>query len=539
MPLHGPPLAPLIDLNRLLEVGLERDPAAPALQDLDRSIGWAELDRRAEQLAWAYRRLGLQRGDRLASLIPNRVELVVHYLAGLRSGLVLTPLNYRYVPREIDHALTLSGAAALVFHGERLADVQASAVAGALPRGCHRLDDPAGFDDLLADVPTDDEVPADDDAPPWPELAADDPCILYFTSGSTGRPKGVTHSRASFAAMLTSFLQAIELKAGEEVLAGSSLAHLASSSFVLASLAGGASAVIASRIDAPTVETLLRRHRPAVLLMLPAALFELLRDERLQPMDLASVRLCLSGGDKVPHQLQEEFRAAAGFGIDECFGMSEIGTATLSPPSGPNRIGSVGRLCPGFSASLRDEHGNEVAAGEEGRLWIQSPSQMVGYWDNPQATADTIRQGWLDTGDEMRVDADGTFWFCGRRKQIIVHDGSNICPQEVEEALAEHPAVDLVGVIGIHDPLHGENVRAYVTLRPDHPAPSEAELIAFARDRVGYKAPEEIRVLPELPLTPVGKTDRMALRQLAAESGMSVSPHPSRSLSTSSTRDSR
>ncbi|MEB3264088.1 MAG: hypothetical protein VKJ66_06920 [Synechococcus sp.] len=142
---------------------------------------------------------------------------------------------------------------------------------------------------------------------------------------------------------------------------------------------------------------------------------------------------------------------------------------------------------------------------------------MVGYWNNPEATASTIVQGWLDTGDDMRIDADGYLWFCGRRKQIIVHDSSNICPQEVEEALAEHPAVDLVGVIGIHDPVHGENVRAYITLRPDHPVPSEAELIAFARDRVGYKAPEEIRVLPELPLTPVGKTDRMALRQLAAD----------------------
>ncbi|MFM7674229.1 MAG: class I adenylate-forming enzyme family protein [Synechococcus sp.] len=511
MPHHGPPQAAPIDLNRLLEVGLGRDPAAAALQDLTHTISWAELNRRAEQLARAYQRLGLQRGQRLASLIPNRVELLVHYLAGLRSGLVLTPLNYRYVPREIDHALTVSGAAALVFHGERQADVQASAVAAQLPLGCHRIDDPSGFGPLLA------AAPAGAAPPPWPDLAADDPCFLYFTSGSTGRPKGVTHSRASFGAMLASLIQATELQAGEEVLAGSSLAHIASCGLVLAALATGASAAIASQIDAPTVETLLRRHRPAVLLMLPAALFALLRDEGLGPADLASVRLCISGGDKVPHQLQEEFRQASGFGIDECFGMTEIGYATLAPPSGLNRIGSVGRLCPGFSASLRREDGSEVAVGEEGRLWIQAPSMMVGYWENPEATAETIVQGWLDTGDDMRIDADGYLWFCGRRKQIIVHDSSNICPQEVEEALAEHPAVDLVGVIGIHDPVHGENVRAYLTLRPDQPVPSEAELIAFARARVGYKAPEEIRVLPELPLTPVGKTDRMALRQLAAD----------------------
>lgn len=509
---HGPALAPAIDIDRLLEIGLERDPAAAALQDPGGSIGWAELDRRAEQLARAYQRLGLQRGDRLASLIPNRVELIVHYLAGLRSGLVLTPLNYRYVPPEIDHALSVSGAAALVFHAERWADVQACAVAARLPRGCHRIDDADGFEPLLAAKPA-----TAGEAPPWPELAGEEPCFLYFTSGSTGRPKGVTHSRASFAAVLTSLIQATELRAGEQVLAGSSAAHIASCALVLAALAAGASAAIASRIDAATVETLLRRQRPSVLVMLPAALFELLRDERLRPDDLGSVRLCISGGDKVPHQLQEEFRRAAGFGIDECFGMTEIGYATLAPPAGPNRIGSVGRLCPGFSASLRHEDGSEVGPGEQGRLWIQAPSVMVGYWENPRATAASIRDGWLDSGDEMRVDADGFFWFCGRRKQIIVHDSSNICPQEVEEALAEHPAVDLVGVIGIQDPVHGENVRAYVTLRSDQPAPSETELIAFARSRVGYKAPEEVRVLGELPLTPVGKIDRLALRQLATE----------------------
>jgi len=197
--------------------------------------------------------------------------------------------------------------------------------------------------------------------------------------------------------------------------------------------------------------------------------------------------------------------------------MSEIGFASLAPPSGGNKIGSVGLLCPGFSGSLRDESGNEMAAGEEGRLWIQAPSQMVGYWDNPRATADTIREGWVDTGDEMRLDDDGYLWFCGRRKQTVVHDSSNICPQDVEEALGEHPAVDLVGVVGIQDPVHGENVRAYLTLRPDQQPPTDAELIAFARARVGYKAPEEIRILPAMPLNAVGKTDRLALKQLAAD----------------------
>ena len=142
---------------------------------------------------------------------------------------------------------------------------------------------------------------------------------------------------------------------------------------------------------------------------------------------------------------------------------------------------------------------------------------MTGYWNNQQATAETIVDGWLDTGDVMRVDESGYLWFCGRKKQIIIHDGSNICPQEVEEAVAEHPAIEAAGVIGVHDLIHGENVRAYVTLREGAKRPTSAELIHFARERVGYKAPDEIVILDEMPLNATGKVDRVTLKQMAEE----------------------
>jgi acyl-CoA synthetase (AMP-forming)/AMP-acid ligase II len=140
---------------------------------------------------------------------------------------------------------------------------------------------------------------------------------------------------------------------------------------------------------------------------------------------------------------------------------------------------------------------------------------MIGYWENPKATQETIVDGWLDTGDMMRVDADGYLWFCGRKKQIIIHDGSNICPQEVEEALTEHPSVAEAGVIGVHDLVHGENVRAYVTLREGTPTPTGSDLICFARKRVGYKAPEEIVFLAEMPFNATGKVDRVTLLRMA------------------------
>ena len=240
-----------------------------------------------------------------------------------------------------------------------------------------------------------------------------------------------------------------------------------------------------------------------------------MRDHGATREDFRSLRLCISGGDKVSGELEREFTALAGFEIDETYGMTEIGIATMNPPSGPNRIGSIGRLAPGFAASIRDDQGREVPAGTEGRMWIKSPCNMVGYWNRPDATAETIVDGWLDTGDVVSIDADGYVWFRGRKKQIIIHDGSNICPQEVEESLLEHEAVESAGVIGVHDLVHGENVRAYITWRPNVARPTMTDLIQFSRARVGYKAPDEIIVLDQMPINATGKVDRVALKQLA------------------------
>ena len=142
---------------------------------------------------------------------------------------------------------------------------------------------------------------------------------------------------------------------------------------------------------------------------------------------------------------------------------------------------------------------------------------MLGYWGDPAATEDAIRDGWLDTGDVMRGDADGYLWFRGRSKQIIVHDGSNICPQEVEEAVMAHPAVASAGVVGVRDAVHGENVWAYVTLKAGASAPTSQDIIRCARQRVGYKAPEAVEFLDTMPLNATGKVDRVALKRMAAE----------------------
>jgi len=510
MPITGPPLDRPVNLCGLLKTGLAAKPEEAALVSLERKWTWRELDAASRRLAAHYVALGLKQGDRVASLLPNRGVLIVHYMACFRAGLVATPLNYRYQAPEIDHALQVSGAAVIVAHVERDADLAQSKLAGGLPLGRitygPQENHYPSLEKLLATEPAEHE-------PPQPRH--DTPAFIYFTSGSTGKPKGVTHTHESFGWMIASAVAGLELMPGDIFLPGCSASHVGASLLSLAGLAAGSRVDVARTFDGTELLPLLRTTRPTVLCMLPSALFGLVRDHGAAQDDFRSLRLCISGGDKVSGELEREFVALAGFQIDETYGMTEIGIATINPPRGPNRIGSIGRLAPGFAASVRDGDGREVSAGTEGRLWIKAPSNMVGYWNRPDATAETIVDGWLDTGDMVSIDADGYVWFRGRKKQIIIHDGSNICPQEVEESLLEHEAVESAGVIGVHDLVHGENVRAYITWRPSAARPTMTELIQFSRARVGYKAPDEIVALEQMPINATGKVDRVALKQMA------------------------
>ncbi len=442
--------------------------------------------------------------------MPNRDALVIHYLACLKAGLVATPLNYRYTSREIDHALDVAGASILLAYTERHADIASSQLAKRLPLGVitygARYAASPRLEELIEGPPLARTLPTPDPAAP---------AAVFFTSGSTGPAKGVTHSFETLGWILASTIAGLEYGPRDVVMPCSSLSHEGGFGFSLAALAAGARLVVARSFDADELLPLFRAYRPTVLWMLPAALIGLVREAGAAREDLASLRLCVSGGDKVSGELEREFTDLTGFPIDELYGMTEIGCASVNPPSGVNKLGSIGRLCPGFHLSMRDESGSEVPTNAEGRLWIKSPTDTIGYWGDAAATAATTRQGWLDTGDVMKVDADGYLWFCGRKKQIIVHDGSNICPQEVEAALLEHPSVASAGVVGVHDLVHGENVRAYVALRAGTLRPSGEEMIRFTRARVGYKAPETIIVLDEMPLNPSGKVDRAALKQMA------------------------
>jgi long-chain acyl-CoA synthetase len=497
-------------LRDLLGPGLDADPDGPALIAADTRLTWRSLEDMSDRLAAGLLGLGLMPGDRVASLMPNRPALVVHYLACFKAGLVATPLNYRYMAPEIDHALDVSRARVLLAHVERDKDLAESKLAGKLPLG--RITYGTGgtsptFDELIngAARPLPDSLAA-------PSPAA--PAVIFFSSGSTGPPKGVTHTHETLGWMLAIAAAALELSFDDLLLAGSSLSHVGAFYISFAALSVGAGTIVARTFDGDELLPLLRDDRPTVLSMLPSALFALTRDHGASHEDFSSLRLCKAAGDKVSAELEREFTGLSGLTIDEAYGMTEVGLVSVSPPSGRIKLGSVGQVAPGVSLSIRGDQGEELPTGSEGRLWIQSSAATVGYWDDAAATKAAFRGGWLDSGDVMRVDEDGYYFFCGRKKQIIVHDGSNISPQEVEGVLLEHPSVESAGVIGIHDLVHGENVRAYITIEDGAARPTSQELIRFARARVGYKAPEEVFVLAEMPLTASGKVDRTSLKKM-------------------------
>jgi len=306
----------------------------------------------------------------------------------------------------------------------------------------------------------------------------------------------------------------LELGPGDLVLAGSSLSHVGAFYVSFGALSAGAGIVVPRTFDGDELLPLLREYRPTVLSMLPSKLFALTRDHGARHDDFSSLRLCRAAGDTVSAELEREFTALSGFAIDEAYGLSETGLVAVSPPDDV-RLGSVGQVAPGVSLSLRDDSGRVVEMGDDGDVWIKTDAVFVGYWGDRKETEAAFVDGWLNSGDVMRADHDGYLYFRGRKKQIIVHDGSNITPQEIEGVLLEHPSVESCGVIGIHDLVHGENVRAYITLREGSGRPTDVELIRLARAKVGYKAPEEIVVLDEMPQTATGKVDRTGLKRMA------------------------
>jgi len=284
-------------------------------------------------------------------------------------------------------------------------------------------------------------------------------------------------------------------------------------------LLNGATTVITRPFDFSSSLDAFERWGCTFTFALPVLFQSLCETQRAAPRDVSSGRHFFCGGDSVTPALQHVFKNSFG-PICEAYGLTEIAPASWNLAD-DIRIGSIGRPGKGIAFRVLDARGSDVAAGDVGEICVRGPHLMTGYWQDADATAAALHEGWFRTGDLARCDPDGYYWFAGRKKEIIIRGGSNISPQEVEAALYEHPAVAEAGVVGHPDSFWGQTVVAHVALRPGK-ALDEAELISFARERLAdYKTPEAVVIHDELPKNLTGKIQRRALREseygLAAE----------------------
>jgi long-chain acyl-CoA synthetase len=348
-------------------------------------------------------------------------------------------------------------------------------------------------------------VPRDDH-----DLAA-----LLYTGGTTGRAKGVMLSHGNLWRCGKASQESSRVPGITRHVVPLPLSHAFGLIVTIVGLHAVEpySSVLLRWFHPTTFLELVQRHRVQSGAVVPSML-QLLLAQPLEDYDLSSLRHLVCGAAPLPPEAARELeRRVPGLEVREGYGCTESGAVISSTPAGRRKLGSVGPPLPGYEVRILDEDDREVAVGERGEICCRAPGVMLGYWNAPETTAETLRGGWLHTGDIGRLDEDGYLWVVDRKKDLIIRGGFNVFPRDVEEALVEHPAVAMAGVVGRPDPLHGEEVVAFVSLRPGSSADAE-ELVGFARSRMSaYKYPREVHVLDDLPLTPVGKVDRKALRQ--------------------------
>jgi long-chain acyl-CoA synthetase len=486
-----------MNLGELLRSRADRAPHSTALICGDRTISFAELDTATDSLAAWFRSEGLESGDRVALQWPNAIEAVQVYFAAFKAGLIAVPINLRLKPAEIAWVVQNSGAS-LCFTPPALADAMRQT-------GVRVLTElPAGGAAPATLPPVDDESPA----------------LILYTSGSTGRPKGAVHSQRSLLVTGELCTQGFEDAFGgvtkPRALLMTPLMHASGLYVLLGSIRLGEPCVLLPTFDPAAALDTLERFRCTLTLALPAMMQFILAEQVRQPRDLSSLRVIFAGGDSVPVALQERVRDVMGVGMAEGLAQTETGPSMVNPLTAP-RLGSLGVVYRGVEVRIVDADGHPVPDSEPGELLVRSPAVCSAYWKNPEGTAEALCGGWFRTGDLVSRDADGYYWFRGRLKEIIIRGGSNISPQEVEEALYTHPSVLEAGVVGLPHDVWGEMVVAVVALR-EAAICGEEDIRDHARQTLAdYKVPERVYFLPVLPKGATGKVHRQALKDTLLE----------------------
>jgi long-chain acyl-CoA synthetase len=491
------------------------DPGRVALIFEGREYGYGELEARIERAANALAARGVRRGDRVAVMLQNSLEFIDAFYGILRLGAIVVPVNAMYKHHEVEHILrdgepraAIIDAALWPQAAEAFAAVPIETIAVA---GDHS---PPARGTLTWDELT-------EAAPPRPAFAPDpgDAAVIIYTSGTTGKPKGAVHSHHTLLmnCRQSSAMLRRKFTAADRALTPLPLSHLyAMQSGLNQMFRVGGSLVLMRRFDATGVLANVGRYRCTFLTGAPPMFIRWMAMPELRSFDLSSLRIVTCGAAPLAATVLREFEDATGVAISESYGLTEAGPTTHSNSNGPvDKIGSVGPPVPLVESRLIGPDGRDVAPGEAGEIAVRSPSLMLGYWRNQEATDAVIRDGWLHTGDVATVDADGYYTIVDRLKDMISAGGYKIWPREIEDMLATHPAVSEVAVVGMPDDDLGERPAAFVVARAGASV-SAAELLDFASANLAaYKRPARIEIVDDLPRLTTGKVLRRDLRDRA------------------------
>jgi len=471
--------------------------------------GTGRLRDRTMRLGSGFSELGIQPGDRVAVMMSNTPDVGIVYTALWRAGAAITPAIFLLSVEELHYILEHSEARAIVTTPEFLANVKTAA---------------EGIDTLkfvISAGPEEDGVvslTSLEDAQPGDIVprADDDLAALMYTGGTTGRAKGVALSHHALWHAGKGGEEASHVAGINRTIIPLPLSH---SYGLLVTVVGMHSrepgmAVLMRWFDPTGWLELAQEHKVQLGAVVPSML-QMLLGMPLEEYDLSSLQYIVSGASPLAAEVVHEFeRRVPGVEIREGYGLTETAALVSTNPPGERRLGSVGRPVPGVEVRILDDDGNELPRGEVGELIIRSPNLMQGYWKDPDTTNEALRDGWLFTGDMGYLDEEDYIFIVDRKKDLIIRGGFNVYPRDIEDALLEHPAVALAGVVGRPDETHGEEVVAFVSLHPGQEI-TEEELVAFGKERLGrYKYPREVRIVGNVPLTPVGKVDRKQIRTM-------------------------
>ncbi|MEZ4868445.1 MAG: AMP-binding protein [Caldilineaceae bacterium] len=499
-----------MNLHDLFAIPRLRTPDKVAIQPLDGDptpapLSFAELHRAADELAAGLQQWGLQKGDRIAFYISSRPELVIAYLAVIRLGAIVVPINLRYRRLEIGHILTDCTPRLLITERAHLAIFdEVGAEKAALEAT------------LLAEELAQWSKPTATLTPP--HVASDDLALIIYTSGTTGRSKGAMISHNNVIATVTGLLAAWAWEQNDKLLLCLPLFHTHGLIVGLhCALAAGATVLLRAQFDAHKIVDDLLSGEPTLFFAVPTIYVRLVDELEKQPgRDFSHMRLFCSGSAPLAPETHAAFHALTGQTILERYGMTETGMNLSNHYAGPRIAGTVGTPLPGVSMRIVDQANHDVHMGEEGELLVRGSNVFSGYWNAPEKTAesfshDALGQQWFHTGDLARQDpTTGFVTLLGRRHELIISGGFNIYPREIEEMLTTYPGIAEAAVIGAPHPEWGEVPIAYLVCT----APLDtAALITYCKGQLAsFKVPREFHQVEILPRNAMGKLQKHLLK---------------------------